>query len=202
MNFRRTIGEAGIFLILSCTVGLGFNEWRARQGQDALSLSRDYFPPVGVSKSPSNGNGKVPTAAPVVSAVPAPAVKPLEHPFQTVSVERAFEYFEQADTSIVFIDARDDEAFRCRIPMAVQFNYYMPERYIQGVLDVAEHAQVVIVYCNGGNCEDSIRAADFLTTDAADFRAPFRMEQVYVFEGGIQAWFKAGHPLEPENCEP
>lgn len=204
-KFRRMTIEAASFLALSCTAGLAFNEWRYHRGEKYLLLSRNYFPPikapnVGEVQTPDQPGPTKPTTG--VTAVPDAEKKPLEHDFQTVTLEQAHEYFEQADTSIAFIDARDDDGFRCHIPGAVQFNYYQPDPHIQEVLDAAEQAGIVIVYCNGGACEDSILTAGYLTTRTASFQAPLKYEQIYVFEGGIQTWFKAGYPLEPEGCKP
>ena len=66
-------------------------------------------------------------------------------------------------------------------------------------LDFAADAEIVIIYCNGGECEDSIQAARYLTEEIDD---PLPFEIVHVFEGGIQAWFEAGYDRDPENCKP
>ena len=185
---KQTISEALVFVVLACGVGLVVNAQR----RDGLDLTRDYFPALS-----STARASIRADDPVALDS---AGEPLQHDFQTVSLSEALEYYQRGDSSIVFVDARDDEHYqKCRIPQALQFDYYHPERYLPEVLDFAADADVVILYCNGGNCEDSLLAARYLTEEIDQ---PLTFENVYVFEGGIQAWHKAGYEREPEDCEP
>ncbi len=189
---KQTMSEALVFVVLACGVGLVVNAQRS----DGLDLTRNYFP--------------APNSAPI-SGVQIPAGRgspdrqlargePLEHGFQTVSLSEAWEYYQRGDSSIVFVDTRNDEHYqKCHVPQAIQFDYYHPERCLPEVLDFAADADVVILYCNGGTCEDSLLAARYLTEEIDQ---PLMFENVYVFEGGIQAWHKAGYEREPEDCEP
>ena len=74
-----------------------------------------------------------------------------------------------------------------------------PILLIADVRDFATDAEIVIIYCNGGECEDSIQTARYLTEEIEE---PLPFEIVHVFEGGIQAWSEAGYERDPENCEP
>ncbi len=185
MKLKQSIFEALVLLVLSCVVGLAFNA-RSSAG---LDLTRDYFPvltgadPGNSGDTPSSTEGQHP-----------------EHGFQIVSLSEAQDYFSRGESSIVFIDARDDAHYeKCHVPSAIQFDYYRPDDYIGEVRDFATDAEVVIIYCNGGECEDSIQAARYLTEEIED---PLAFDNVYVFEGGIQAWYEADNEREPENCEP
>ena len=185
---KQTISEAFVFVVLACGVGLVVNAQRS----DGLDLTRDYFPAL---NSAANASNRADDPATLDSTG-----EPPEHDFQTVSLSEALEHYQLGDSSIVFVDARDDQHYqRCHIPQALQFDYYHPNRYLQEVLDFAADAEVVIIYCNGGNCEDSLLTARYLTEEI-DQR--LMRENVYVFEGGIQAWHKAAYELEPEECEP
>ncbi len=185
MKLKQCIFEALALLVLACVVGLVFNAQRST----GLVLARDYFPVVpgpggGDSTDPSMaGDGQLP-----------------RHGFNVVSLLEALEYYSRGESSIVFIDARDDAHYKkCHIPSAIQFDYYRPDDYMGDVLDFATDAEIVIIYCNGGECEDSIQAARYLTEEIEE---PLPFEIVHVFEGGIQAWHEAGYEREPENCEP
>ena len=53
----------------------------------------------------------------------------------------------------------------------------------------------IVVYCNGGDCEDSESAALFLLGLGAD------PERIRVFTGGITEWTERGMPLEQGSQE-
>ncbi len=184
MKLKQSIFEAPALLVLACAVGLGFNAWRSA----GLVLARDYFP---VLIDPADGEP---------DGEPIPGGQLLQHGFQVVSLSEAQDYYSRGESSIVFIDARDDAHYeKCHIPTAVQLDYYHPDEYIGEVRDLAADAEIVIIYCNGADCEDSIQAARYLTEEIEN---PLPFEIVYVFEGGIQAWYEAGNERDPENCEP
>lgn len=189
MRAKQTFVEAVVFLTLACVVGFVFNSQRS----DGLEITRDYFPPVSKTSSIGAGASNRDALAGLEGAEP-------DHGFQVASLQDTFDYWEHADSSIVFIDARDDTHFqRCRIPNAIQFDYYHPELYIDEVRDFALDAEVVIIYCTGGACEDSLQTARYLTEEIDE---PLAFDTIYVFEGGIQAWYQAGYECEPEGCEP
>ncbi len=192
MKLKQSILEALALLVLSCVVGLAFN---ARSGA-GLVLTRDYFP---VLTGPGSGLSGPEAGDPADPSISDDGQLP-QHGFQVVSLSDALDYYSRGESSIVFIDARDDAHYeKCHISSAIQFDYYRPDDYIGNVRDFADDAEIVILYCNGGECEDSIQAARYLTEEIDD---PLPFDIVYVFEGGIQEWFEAGNEREPENCEP
>ena len=180
---KQTIIEAVGFVVLAGAVGLFFNAQRS----DGLEISRNYFPAGSVlppSEAPSPDDEDT-----------AP-----EHEFNVVTLAEALEYYDFGNSSILFIDARDDSHYeRCHIPNAIQFDYYHPQDYLEGVRDFSSDAEVIIIYCNGGECEDSLLAARYLTSEIDN---PLPLEALYVFEDGIQAWVDAGYEREPEDCKP
>jgi len=192
MKLKQSIFEALALLVLACVVGLGFNARRSA----GLVLTRDYFP---VLTDPRGGLADPEGGGSDEGLVPREGQLP-QHGFQVVNLSEALEYYSRGESSIVFIDARDDATYeKCHIPSAIQFDYYHPDDYIGEVRDFAADAEIVIIYCNGGECEDSIQTARYLTEEIED---PLPFEIVHVFEGGIQAWYDAGNEREPENCEP
>ena len=180
---KQTLIEAAGFVVLAGAIGLFFNAQRS----DGLEIGRDYFPTASTARgkdasSPNNQDSAI------------------EHEFNVASLADVLEYYNRGDSSILFIDARDDAHYaRCHIPSAIQFDYYRPEDYIEEVRDFAADAEVIIIYCNGGECEDSLLSARYLTGEIED---PLPFEALYVFEGGIQAWVDAGYEREPEDCQP
>ena len=92
---------------------------------------------------------------------------------------------------VAFIDARDDAHYQAgHIPGAWQFDHYRAEAYLPAVLPVCMNAQQVVVYCNGGTCEDSEFAA-VLLRDAGVPRT-----SLFVYVGGITEWKSNGLPVE------
>lgn len=199
--------EATVFVAAAGAIGLGYNSLRS----DGLDLGRNYFPHSRVAMSPPSTEQPKPAGpAAGVTSEPAPEGDPAgSEPggpegrkaadklaslgLQGISLEDAYQYFQLRDSTILLVDARSDDAYReGHIPGAVQFYPYYPDKYIEDIRLFADIAQVVIVYCGGGDCEDSISAAFYLTTEMPD---PIPAERVFVFEGGMTEWKEAGYPL-------
>ena len=93
---------------------------------------------------------------------------------------------------VVFIDARDNEEYQQgHIPGAYLFNHYHAESYLPTVCPVCQAAQQIVVYCNGGNCDESILAARLLR-DLPQIGG----EKLFVYAGGITEWTTNGLPVE------
>jgi rhodanese-related sulfurtransferase len=91
---------------------------------------------------------------------------------------------------VVFIDARDSEQYQQgHIPGAYLFNHYHPENYFPSVLPVCQLAQDIVVYCHGGDCEDSEFAATMLHDAGIT-------NNLFVYSGGISEWSTNGLPVE------
>ena len=113
--------------------------------------------------------------------------------FQVLSLDEVETFFRDPGATsgaTVFIDARDDDHFEeGHVPGAVQANHYRLEDYIDNVLDHTDGAERVIVYCNGGDCEDSL----FLCSDLLGFDVPY--EKLFIFTGGWKEWAAKGMPV-------
>ncbi|HOA74273.1 MAG TPA: rhodanese-like domain-containing protein [Phycisphaerae bacterium] len=92
----------------------------------------------------------------------------------------------------VIIDARDDRDYaEGHIPGAFQLFHYRAEQFVDAVVPAAQAAEKVIVYCNGGDCDDSVFTADLLRRDHA-----IDPGRVFVYPEGFEGWKKAGLPIE------
>jgi len=93
--------------------------------------------------------------------------------------------------TIVFVDARDDEHYQQgHIPGACQLFPYHPENYLATILPVCQAAEQIVVYCNGGDCEDSELAAITLRD------AGITSQKLFVYAGGIAEWTANSMPVE------
>jgi rhodanese-related sulfurtransferase len=92
---------------------------------------------------------------------------------------------------VVFIDARDDAHYAAgHIPGAHQFNHYRPEQYLPNVLPFCLGAMQIVVYCTGGQCEDSEFAALMLRD------AGIPAASLFVYPGGMNEWTSLNLPVE------
>ncbi|MEK6798764.1 MAG: rhodanese-like domain-containing protein [Planctomycetota bacterium] len=181
-----------------------------------ISPTKNYFAVGATLVPPLQDSGKSPASA--AKAAPQPAAdatqpvgqrqssaKPSEskvadkkpalgpqHPYQEMDFEQVADAFKDRATLQglnVFVDARDDTHFaEGHIPGAVQCYPYEVQRYLDEVLTRANGAEKVIVYCNGGDCEDSIFACREL------IEAGIPSEAVYLYPGGWEEWTEKKMP--------
>ena len=117
-----------------------------------------------------------------------------DHPYQEISFEAVAALFDdpvQLD-QVVFIDARREDVYaQGHIPGAIRCYPYEAERSMEKVMADLEGADKVIVYCGGGDCEDSI----FLCRELIDqFEVPY--SRVFLYAGGWKEWTKNNMPVE------
>ncbi len=159
-----------------------------------LKLSRNYFPgstpsspPVTASGNPSRGSADTNAHAPSSFELLAARLK--EHGLGVVDSTQVAQLLKDLRTEqdlIVFVDARNDEHYQAgHIPGAYQFDHYHPEKYLPAVMPVCQRAQQIVVYCAGGECEDSESAAIFLV------QAGIPKERLFVYGGGWTEWTNA-----------
>ena len=193
---KRVLLEAVLVAAIGTALAFVANALSPR----GLKLTRDYFP--GSNRSGARlqpATNEAQGAAGAGLAKPSAAEMALarlkEKGLQVMDCKQAQEVFHDprfAQGAIVFIDARNDEHYqKGHIPGAWQFDRYHPENYLAAVLPVCQMAQQVVVYCAGGDCEDSEFAALFLRDSA---QVPG--EKLFVFAGGWTEWTERGLPVE------
>lgn len=173
------IASLGGQCLLVLVIGSIFAFAANRISPRGLALGRDYFP---AASEP------IPVA---------PEIKPTRdkptHEFPTVTlgdIEEMIGDPRYVTRQFLLIDARNDAQFRAgHIPGAIQFDRYQPQNYLSAVLPACLAAQKIVIYCGGGNCEDSIFAARALR----DFGVP--ADRFFIFTGGVQSWRDAELPL-------
>jgi len=193
---KRVLLEAVLVAALGTAMALVANGLSPR----GLKLTRDYFPGsnrFGSSAPPATNSAKgVEGASPAQPSAAEMALTRLrEKGLQIVDCKQAQELYNDprfAQGAVIFIDARNDEHYqKGHIPGAWQFDRYHPENYLAAVLPVCQLAQQVVVYCAGGDCEDSEFAALFLRDSA---QVPG--EKLFVFTGGWNEWTERALPVE------
>lgn len=113
-----------------------------------------------------------------------------QHSYQTVSTEEFAEYatyLEDEAGDVVFLDARRRSQYeRGHVPGAWNVPRNDPAA-LEAVLAALPDAAYVAIYCQGGNCEDSI----FLAEDLV-YRHGVDPSIVYIYEPGWEEWQKRG----------
>jgi rhodanese-related sulfurtransferase len=171
-----------------------------------LGLAHNYFPSrasgfkVSAAELKSSRNaspdsfGSGTNAGANPESISPAALRLKENGLQMLEVAQIWQLFHDSRYQqhvIVFIDARDDHHYEeGHIPGAYQFDHYHPEKYLADIYPVCQSAEQVIVYCNGGDCEDSVNAALMLKDVGIATR------KLFVFSGGITEWTAKKFPLE------
>lgn len=194
-SVRAVFLEALLVAAAGLLIALAANALSPR----GLRLSRNYFPDPRVASSNSNVvSSNVSTAGTPAAGTNLPAdptvLRLQQHGLKAAAGSEAFELFQDPRYEqglIVFVDARDDQHYAAgHIPGAWQLNYYRPEGYMPAILPACLAAMKVLVYCNGGECEDSELAAVMLR------EAGVPPDNLLVYVGGITDWTAQGRPVE------
>jgi len=145
----------------------------------ALDLGTNYFPQ---SQSSASNEGEG-----AGDGLP-------EHGFNIITGDEILGFLPDLMQSnmAVLLDARSAAHYtEGHIPGAYQIDRYHLEEYVPPVLPAMQEAGYVMVYCAGGDCEDSI----FLATDLV-YRFGIEKEVLYIYAGGMEEWKALGHPLK------
>ncbi len=210
--FSRTSFELLVLGLLG--VGLGFGANAVRE-TGSIKLTKNYFDkgtprprakPEGIAAS-TEGTSAVATAGASLPSPPASsapslkngAAKHLQHDYQEITFDDVVGVLNDPQTAQglnVFVDARKADLFHeGHIPGAIHCDPYEPQRSIETVLARANGVEKVIVYCGGGDCEDSI----FLCRDLVEGGVP--NETVYLYPGGWSEWTAKKMPVSTASEE-
>lgn len=169
--------EVGLFALLALALTLLGNALHPK----GLKLGNDYFPASG-------------TGAAAAEAAGGEGAVPL-HDFETIDGEELLGVAEFATgerPDIVILDARSAGAYATgHLPGAFQVDPYQDEP-LSALADQLERDDWawVVVYCRGGDCEDSLNLAHHLV-----YRKGLQKDLVRVYEGGLLDWTERGGPL-------
>jgi len=141
----------------------------------ALDLGNDYFP--------ANPSALVPSG------------EPLEHGYESTSHTDLFSYLDllyEEPPFVVVLDARSAEHYETgHIPGAFLLDQFHQDRYIDALLPTLKQADMVVVYCTGGDCEDSIFLSNSLV-----YHYGISKDSISIFDGGVALWEEQGYPLK------
>ena len=189
---KAVLLETLLVAALGLALALAANALSSR----GLRLNRNYFPGgerLAVANPGSNSVGVASNAAPA-DPLEATRQRLQQLGLQLVSSNEVVALFRDPRYEpglVLIVDARDDKHYTAgHIPGAWQFHHYRPENFLPDLLPVSLAAQQIVVYCAGGQCEDSEFAA-LMLRDAGVPR-----EKLFVYAGGITEWTNHGLPVE------
>ena len=192
-TIRKTVVEVIVLGVMGLALGFGTN---AVRGSGSIEVFRNYFhageAPPSVASAAAMRGGLSPMDG--LEGDASTDAAHTAHCYQDMSFEEVAEVFKDECTQMggnLFIDARKAEAFaEGHIPGAIQCDHYRLAEYVDRLLALAGCADRIIVYCNGGACEDSV----FLCADLIELEVPY--DAIYLFSGGWEEWVKKGMPIE------
>jgi len=190
----RILAEA----LLVAAIGAGFAFAANQISPRGLALTRDYFPTGTAHQVRPVAKAVPPPAAGTNAAVLSPAqflaAQMKEKGLQLIDGPQAMKFFHDPrfqQNRVVFVDARHEAEYqKGHIPGAYEFDPYHPEKYFDAVLPVCQKAEQVVVYCNGGDCDDSESAA-LLLRDVG-----ISNQKLFVYGGGFTEWTTNNLPVE------
>ncbi|MBI4580119.1 MAG: rhodanese-like domain-containing protein [Planctomycetes bacterium] len=205
---KRVILEAVLIAVVGVVVALSANA----ANPHGLALGTDYFAPLRAkAKSPP---ASAPAAITATQAATAPTVTAKTATDEAAEVKAILERLElhpiEHDEAVtlfrdpgyaqglyLFIDARKDDEYQAgHVPGALQLYYYEEQRYAEVAVALARAAEKVVIYCNGGECDDSLLTADLLRGKYAVDPA-----KLFVYYAGYEHWYNAGLPIERGACD-
>jgi rhodanese-related sulfurtransferase len=187
---KRVLLEALLVAAVGAVIAFAANALSPR----GLKLTQDYFHGETLPLPRAKTDPINPVATGANSAADPVVTRLKEKGLQVVNGDQAAELFRDPlyqQGAIIFIDARNDEHYQGgHIPGAYQFDNYHPENYMGTVFPLCQSAQKIIIYCTGGNCEDS----QFAALTLRDAQIPG--EKLFVYTGGITEWTNRGNAVE------
>ena len=172
--------EAVLVAVVGLAIGLAANATSGR----GLRITKDYFPALPVAPLVP---ASIKVAGEVDASSPGEAHRTVDHE-RVVEIFQSESYLEECH---ILVDARDaDHYAEGHIPGAYQLDHYRPEQYLAVLVPACEQAEMIILYCNGGECDDSELAAGDLLAEGVP------ADRLYIYLGGIVQWQADGLPFE------
>jgi rhodanese-related sulfurtransferase len=192
-DHRQPVRNVLLEALLVAAAGAAFAFGANLISPRGLALTRNYFP-AGINRPVPAATGVANTNPPASSPAQLLAGRLKEQGLQWVDGRQAAQLFHDPrfkQGGIAFIDARDEQHYReGHIPGACEFDPYHPEKYFATVLPVCQAAEQIVLYCNGGDCDDSESAAITLRD------VGIANQKLFVYTGGITEWTTNGLPVE------
>ncbi|MCC7292081.1 MAG: rhodanese-like domain-containing protein [Phycisphaerales bacterium] len=203
--------EVAVVLAIGVGAGLAYNTREGQHGKPHVDLHQQYFyrpaqqhapPSARVQTDPGESvpgghtrAGETPRGE-GTDGLQGERQQHAKHEFSTIEtarVEAIVDGSDPASSNTLIVDARDAEHFEeGRIPGAVRCYFSTLEEDFQSIKELAVDAGYqLVIYCNGGECEDSLNLCRALVLERG-----VPKENILLYEGGWEAWNQEGRPTE------
>jgi rhodanese-related sulfurtransferase len=187
----RVLVHAVLIVAVASAIGLVDSIRRpavlTREAPPPPPVAPDGTPASAATPSPSQPTPAQPTPSqPAPSQPSPPPAQPAALPAGHITIPQAKAL---ADQGARFVDARSRDDFqKGHIPGAMRL---LQSAFAQGdppALAMFLRSETIIVYCNGGKCDESEAVARMLNLSG--------YKTVYVMHDGFPGWQAAGHPTQ------
>ncbi len=196
----KTVRETVVQMLILLVAGIGVAfVANAVRGDGSLKWRRNYFDErparrIAVSATDNSDGSMVHDSGSLASEAAATQKDRVKCSYQTVTFAEVVEIFDdpkRTEGLYVFVDARKDDAFEAgHVPGAIQADHYQLEDYIDNLKERVVAADKIIVYCNGGDCEDS----KFMCGDLLELGV--EPKALFLYAGGWKEWEQKNMPVE------
>jgi rhodanese-related sulfurtransferase len=190
-NCKRVLTEGALVALVGLAVALAANGFSPRR----LRLDYNYFPTgtndaVASPRSAPRSAGTANQISIVERLIEEIKAKGL-HPLNREQVVNLFNDPRARQDLVVFLDARNEDHYKAgHIPRAYEFDAFRTEKQVGTVFPKCQMAEEIVLYCNGGDCEDSQFAAIALRTLGVE------NQKLFIYVGGMMDWATNGLPVE------
>ena len=193
-RFGPILKESTVVLVTGVLFGLLANG----VSPVGLSLRRNYFPADG-GRNKAFAGQKLAVEKPAQDTgdeLPKRAKASAEKRFQFVEYAEAVAMHNDArrmEEAWIWIDARPARQYvESHIPGAYHLDHFRIEDQLDAVLPLCQAAEKIVVYCNGGECEESEFTAEDLVALGID------NQRLWIYRGGFAEWSEKAQPTEIE----
>lgn len=156
-----------------------------------LVLDHDYFPSAGAARTshPASGTHTNSPTEMLAASLKSVGLELID----SNQVLRLYHDPRRDQDLLLFVDAREEDPYAAgHIPGAFEFNHFHAEKYVATVIPACQVAQQIVVYCNGGNCDESRFAALALR----DYLSGVSKTNLLIYGGGMTEWATNRLPVE------
>lgn len=220
---RQTVFDVVLLSFLSVALGFGINAVRGSkrlnptknyfaksaqppapsQGEVRAAAELPPLPKLSAAKEPPDSDSAQASRTAAISPSAKIGVeakkKKLDHNYQEIQFEELARVFRDPGTAQglnLFVDARKEDLYEeGHIPQALHCDHYQVGEHLDEVVARSNGVERVIVYCGGGDCEDSI----FLCKDLVEAGVP--QDLLYLYPGGWKEWSEKNMPVQTGGHE-
>jgi rhodanese-related sulfurtransferase len=191
---RRVLIEALAVAVIGAVLAFAANalSYKLSGRTRGIKLSEDHWR--STQASVLRTNAVLGTGAPGADSQAQLEARLKARGLQLVESNKVAELFRdprRLEDGIVFVDARKPELYEeGHIPGAYLFDRFYYQNYLATVVPACLKAAQVVVYCNGGDCDDSEFAAELLKD------AQIAASNLFVYGGGFTEWATNAMPVE------